>query len=69
MGRPSKPENQRVKNAGFAAYPQEITAIKRAAAAKKFKAPFDYVRDLVIKDDHPTVRGLIEVPRKTQSVN
>jgi hypothetical protein len=67
MGRPSKPEAEKAKNAGFTAYPQEIEAIHDVARAKRFKAPFDYVRSLVIKDDHPKSRGKIVRPRKIPS--
>lgn len=67
MGRPTKPDSAKAKNAGFTAYPDEITAIKGVAQAKKFKAPFDYVRDLVTKDDHPLARGKIAEPRRVKS--
>jgi hypothetical protein len=67
MGRPSKPESQKAKHAGFTAYPQEIDAIHEVARAKRFKAPFDYVRSLIIKDDHPKARGKIVRPRKIPS--
>lgn len=64
MGRPSKPDNQKAKNAGFTLYPGEITAIADVAAAKRMKTSSDYVRTLVIQDDHPRARGRIAVPRK-----
>lgn len=64
MGRPSKPESALSRNAGFCAYPEEIAAIKRVAAVKKFRVPFDYVRHLVIEDDHPAARGKITFPRR-----
>lgn len=66
-GRPKKPIGERSKNAGFAAYPPEITAIKKVSRALKFVAPFDYVRDLVRRDGHPLTRGKIREPARVKS--
>lgn len=66
VGRPSKPESERAKNAGFAAYPIEIQAIKSAARKLKFRSGFDYVRRLVIDAGHPDVRGKIASPRSVK---
>lgn len=64
MGRPSKPESVKARNAGFTAYPQEIAAIKKVSRARRFKAPFDYVRHLVREDDDPFSRGKISEARR-----
>lgn len=66
MGRATKPDKERAKNSGLPAYPGEIAAIKDAARAEKFKGPFDFVRDCVIKRDHPATRGKISEPRQNQ---
>lgn len=67
MGRPSKPKSGKARNASFSAYPPEISAIKKVARQKKFAAPFDYVRSLVIEDDHPSARGKIREPRRLKT--
>lgn len=66
MGRPSIPQEKRARNAGLTAYPHEIEAMKDAAAAEKFEGPFDFVRDCVIRRDHPKTRGKMKAPRKIQ---
>lgn len=63
MGRPSKPDSEKSKNAGFAAYPSEIAALKKVAKATNHRAAFDYVRSLVILADHPLARKKIAAPR------
>jgi hypothetical protein len=67
MARPAKPGEEKVLNAGFGAYPREISAIKKVARARKFRAPFDYVRHLVIADNDPFSRGKIAEPRRIKS--
>lgn len=62
-GRPKKIKALRTKNAGFCAYPEEIAAISKVAKAKKFRKPFDYVRSLLVRDDHPLARNKISAPR------
>lgn len=66
-GRPTKPVGERSRNAGFAAYPPEIRAIRRVSKAKGFVAPFDYVRALVIDDGHPLAAGKIREPARAKS--
>jgi hypothetical protein len=65
MGRPKKPKDLRARNAGFTAHPNEIEAIALVAADLGFKTSFDYIRDLIIRDDHPLMRGMIQTPRKS----
>ncbi len=66
-GRPKKLPGERSRNAGFAAYPPEIRAIRKVAKAKNFAAPFDYVRALVIDDGHPLAKGKIRDPARAKS--
>ena len=63
VGRPKKAEHERVRNAGFAALPSEVAAIKSAATKLRFRTGFDYVRRLVIDAGHPATRGKIGSPR------
>jgi hypothetical protein len=67
MGRPQKSDSEKARNAGFTAYQQEIDAIQNVARLKQFKSSFDYLRALVIQDDHPKARGKIVLPRKILS--
>lgn len=62
MARPRIPEGKKARNAGFAAYPEEIAALRAAACARRLKAPFDYVREAVIHADHPATRGKMRAP-------
>jgi len=47
-GRPKKLPGERSRNAGFAAYPPEIRAIRKVAKAKNFAAPFDYGSAVIV---------------------
>lgn len=64
MGRPAKPEEEKARNAGMTLYPAEIDAIEAAAKATCMKTSADFVRDAVIRRDHPKTRGKIIPPRR-----
>lgn len=67
MGRPSKPESEKARNAGLTLYPQEIEAMNAAAKARRLKTSSDFVRVAVIKMDDPRTRGKIQRPRRIPS--
>lgn len=62
-GRPEKENGQVSRNAGLCCFPDEIKAMKRVAKVKRLKTPFDYLRSLMLRDNHPAARGLITLPR------
>lgn len=64
VGRPKKPASDRAVAIHFSAYPKEAGALASIATAKGFRTNWDYLRSLIIADDHPRGRGFFREPRK-----
>jgi hypothetical protein len=70
MGRPSKPEAEKVRNAGICLAPREIAAVQAITIARRFRSTGDLVRHALAK--YPGARGKLQSPRrvaKTRSSN
>lgn len=50
---------------GLSAYPSEIKAIRAVAATERFRTGMDYIRSMLLHDNHPDAQGKITEPRRS----
>lgn len=65
VGRPKKPKASRMTYFGLSAYPSEIKAIRAVAATERFRTGMDYIRSMLLHDNHPDAQGKITEPRRS----